>query len=137
MVSSQHPPFPFTMNYPHLINQKWLDNRADKKERRIVRVILKGCNNFRPFAVAGATSHKYLFAYNPKISAHCLDVPETVWMERNGAMAHDLMGKRKGNPLVVLILPYVKEKEAPKPLPDAIPAAGPTAEERALAALNA
>jgi hypothetical protein len=137
MVSSQAPPFPFTMNYPHLINQKWLDNRADKKERRIVRLILKGCSNFRPFAVSGATCHKYLFTYDPKIAAHVLNVPESLWMEKNGAMAYDLMSKRKGNPLVVLILPYVKEKAAVKPLSEAIPTEGPTAEERALAALNA
>jgi len=137
MVSCQAPPFPFTMNYPHLINQKWLDNRADKKERRIVRLILKGCSNFRPFAVPGATCHKYLFTYNNKLAAHVLDVPETLWMEKNGAMARDLMEKRRGNPLVVLILPYVKEKEAVKPLPEPVQTEGPSPEERALAALNA
>lgn len=126
-------------NYPVQINQQWLDNRAMPKERHVVRVELRGCNNHRLFALSGKSTHRYLFHHDPKSNSHVLDVPASIWMDRDGWMARDVMSVHRPGmqPLVVLLLPHTRKVESPKPL--AKPAREPanqSPEERALAALG-
>lgn len=126
-------------NYPVQINQQWLDNRADAKEKSLVRIELRGCNNHRPFALSGKSTHRYLFSHDPKTNCHVLDVPESLWMANNGWMARDVMSVHRPGmqPLVALVLPYRRKVAAPKPLPKAEKTISTkTPEERALAALG-
>lgn len=126
-------------NYPAQISQQWLDNRADAKEKTIVRIELRGCNNHRPFALAGKSTHRYLFCHDPKTNCHILDVPASLWMASNGQMARDLMSVSRPGvmPLIALVLPYTRKASAPKPLPKAEKTISTkTPEERALAALG-
>lgn len=126
-------------NYPVQINQQWLDNRADAEEKTIVRIELRGCNNHRLFALSGKSTHRYLFHHDPKSNSHVLDVPASIWMDRDGWMARDVMSVHRPGmqPLVVLVLPHRRKAATPKPLPKAEKTISTkTPEERALAALG-
>lgn len=129
------------MNYPSQVSQAWLDNQRTEDDRRIVRVELNGCYNFRPVPVPGKKNKRYLFLYDPATSCHVLKVPETVWMADNGAMARDLMQSASHSyTLTVLILPiFAREPEKAKPLPPAPKARNrkpKSAEDAALAVLG-
>lgn len=129
-------------NYPLIISQAVLNGRSKPDESHAVRIEVRGVHNFRPFTLPGASTHRYQFIYDPKVSAHALEVPESVWMAKDGWMARDLMGKRRtGHALLVLLVPWkgqAKPEEAVKPLPKAKPAKSTkTPEQRALEALKA
>ena len=126
-------------NYPTIISNEWLANRAAKDETRNVRIEMHGANNFRPFTCGGKTSKSYRFSYDPRSNCHVLNVPESVWMENNGWMPRDLLTKRPvGMPFIVLIEKRaVAAKEKPKALPKAKDAktSTKTAEDAAMAVL--
>lgn len=129
------------MNYPAQVTQAWLDNQRGPDDRRLVRVELNGCYNFRPVPVPGKRNKRYLFLYDPNTACHVLKVPETVWMADNGAMARDLMQTTSHSyTLTVLILPlFAKEPAKAAPLPPAPKAKTrkhKSAEDAALAVLG-
>lgn len=127
-------------NYPTVLNQQWLNNRAQPKEQRVVRVEIRGVHNLRPLTISGKGSTRYLLHYDNKTAAHVLDIPESIWMEQNGKLARDLMSPRPNPPaMVVLVLPYKANKDAgkkAKPLPKAESTPTQTPEELAHAALG-
>lgn len=130
-------------NYPVTISQNLLNNRAAAGESRVVRVEVKGVHNNRAFSLSGKSNHRYLFNHHPKSGSHVLDVPESVWMEKNGWLARDIQDNPHRNvKLIVLVLPFSKPgTPATPPVPAKIPkqAAKPktkTADEAALAVLG-
>lgn len=129
------------MNYPHIVTQEWLDSQRTEHDRRIVRVELTGCFNYRPVPVAGKRNKRYHFLYDPTSTCHVLKIPETVWMAENGAMARDLMQSQNNSyTLTILILPlFAKEPAKAVPLPPAPKAKTrkhKSAEDAALAVLG-
>ena len=128
-------------NYPLIISQAVLSGRAQPDETNAVRIEVRGVHNFRPLTMPGASSHRYQFLHDPRASCHVLEVPQSVWMAKDGWMARDLMAKRRtGAALLVLVVPWKHKTapapEAPKKLPKATkPKTEKTPEERALQAL--
>lgn len=109
------------MNYPQLVTQKWLENQRTPADR-IIRVELSGCYNYRPVPVAGRKNKRYVFPHDPRTSCHALNIPESIWMADNAAMARDLMASAAHSyTLAVLVLPLSQSTPAaaPKPLPKA------------------
>lgn len=146
MVLSRPPPHSLSVmaNYPTIITQAVLSGRAQPDEANAVRIEIRGVHNFRPYTLPGSSSHRYQFIHDPKASCHSLEIPQSVWMAKDGWMARDLMAKRRtGNALLVLVVPWkhkatkVEEKPAIKPLAKATkPKTEKTPEQRALAALS-
>jgi hypothetical protein len=131
-------------NYPTIISQAILSGRAKPDEAIAVRIEVRGVHNFRPFTLPGASTHRYQFLHDPKANCHALEFPQSVWMEKDGWIARDLMGKRRsGHALLVLVKPWVsktaktEEKPAAKPLSKVTkPKTEKTPEQRALEALS-
>jgi len=129
------------MNYPQQVTQAWLDNRLSDADLRIVRIELHGTYNYRPVPISGRTNKRYIFVYDPKTACHALNIPESIWMANDGAMARDLLRTTTHHhQLVTFILPIPKKKAIPQkvnPLPKATKAPKPkTAEDAAMAVLG-
>ena len=130
-------------NYPTIITQAVLSGRSQPDEANAVRIAIRGVYNFRPFTLPGASTHRYQFLHDPKANCHALEIPQSVWMHKDGWMARDLMAKRRsGHALLVLVVPWkrkaskVEEKPVAKPLAKATkPKTEKTPEQRALEAL--
>lgn len=104
------------MNIPRLVDNKILAALASPSDTLAVRVVVRRVSNLAPYRLHGKL-RQYLAAYDRGLSAHCIDVPLSVWMadfptsgayRENSSIAHDLQGNRSQSmaPLVFLIVPF-------------------------------
>src|SRR5688500_10505029 len=97
-----------------LIKSSDLLKKAAADEQTMVRLILRDVTNQRPYSKRGRRSTIYLFEFNPKLGAHVLDVPQSVWMKcvptaglkANESLAWDIMGSSgiAHSPIIPLVI---------------------------------
>jgi hypothetical protein len=103
------------MNLPLAINSEVLAEHASPHDTRKIRVVLRRVANTGMYRLRGR-KREYHMVFDPSLSAHILDVPESLWMDgipqgsyaENLSIAHDIQGNRSATlaPLVFLLLPY-------------------------------
>lgn len=70
----------------------------------VVLVKMAGIGNLAPFEFRGHEARAFVFRYEPKLLAHVLRVPMSLWMRDDHKLAHDLLNHRRLDwPMVVMV----------------------------------